>query len=152
MRLSVIILLTVLSTPSHAVEKLSLTEFLRDLRQQLYNIEQQAGDQSGSAIIKNIHVEMNVIAEKDQQGNTVFYVLKGMVDKKDVNTQRISFDLELQGNIAASSNTSGYRTYSTRKQDYIYRPDRYPSPRPYPYPPNQYTPDIYPVILYNNER
>lgn len=152
MRLYAIILLSALSTVSRAAGKLPLTDYLRDLRQQLQDIEQQAGDRSASAIIKNIHVEMHVIAEKDQQGNTVFYVLEGTVDKKDINTQRISFDLELQGNIATSSNNTGFRTYSTRKQNYTYGPHRYPFSRQYPYHPDQYAPDIYPVILYNNER
>ena len=89
MKLAIIVLLTGLSTISHAAEKILLTDFLNGIRHQLLGMENRAGDQSTRTIIKNVHVEMHVIAEKNQQGKTAYYVLEGMVDKKDVVTQRI---------------------------------------------------------------
>ena len=152
MKLSIIVLLTGLSTISHAAEKILLSDFLNGIRHQLLSIENQAGDQSTPAIIKNVHVEMHVIAEKNQQGKTAYYVLEGMVDKKDVVTQKISLDLELQHSASRRSNDSAYKSYSTRKKDYTYGPDRYRPSGQYPYHPNPYMPDIYPVIMLDKER
>ena len=153
MKLLIIVLLTGLSAISHAAEKLLLSDFLNGIRHQLLSIENQAADQSTPAIIKNVHVEMHVIAEKDQQGKTAYYVLEGMVDKKDVVTQKISLDLALQRSTSRRGNNSAYKSYSTRKKDYYtYGPDRYPPSGQHPYPPNRYTPDIYPVIMFDKDR
>jgi len=152
MKLSIIVLLTGLSTTSHATEKILLSDFLNGIRHQLLSIENQAGDQSMPAIIKNVHVDMHVIAEKDQAGNTAYYVLEGMVDSKDVVTQKLSLDLEIQHSTSRRGNDSAYKSYSTRKKDYTYRPDMYRQPGQYPYHPNQYMPNIYPVITFDKER
>jgi hypothetical protein len=136
----------------HAADKLPLVDFLRDVRHQLHSIEQQSDDRSLPVMIKNVHVEMHVVAEKDQQGKTSYYVLEGMQDKKNIITQKISFDLELQHNISATRHDTRYKSYSTRKKDYIYGPDNYRPAREYPYRPEQHMPDIYPVILYDKER
>ena len=152
MKLFIIVLLTGLSTISHAAEKILLSDFLNGIRHQLLSIENQAGDQSTSAIIKNVHVDMHVIAEKDQHGKTAYYVLEGMVDNKDVVTQKISLDLELQHGTSRRGNDSAYKSYSTRKRDYTYGPDRYRPSGQYPYHPNQYMPNIYPVITFDKER
>jgi hypothetical protein len=152
MKLLIIVLLTGLSTISHAAEKLLLSDFLNGIRHQLLSIENQAADLSTTANIKNVHVEMHVIAEKDQQGKTAYYVLEGMVDKKDVVTQKISLDLALQRSTSRRGNNSAYRSYSTRKKDYTYGPDRYPPSGQHPYPPNRYMPDIYPVIMFDKDR
>ncbi len=152
MKLSIIVLLTALSTISHAAEKIQLSDFLNGIRHQLLSLENQAGDQSRPAIIKNVHVEMHVIAEKNQQGKTAYYVLEGMVDKKDVVTQRITLDLELQHSTSRRGNDSAYKSYSTRKKDYTYGPDRNRPSGQYPYHPNQTMPDIYPVIMFDKER
>jgi hypothetical protein len=93
-----------------------------------------------------------VIAEKDQQGKTLYYVLEGMQDKKDFITQKLSFDLELQHGYSAVNNDKRYRTYTTRKKDYPYGPNNYRPARPYPYRPEHYMPDVYPIILYNKEQ
>lgn len=152
MKISIIVLLTGLSTISHAAEKILLTDFLDGIRHQLLSMENQAGGQSTPAIIKNVHVEMHVIAEKNQQGNTAYYVLEGMVDKKDVVTQKISLDLALQHSTSRRGNDGAYKSYSTRKKDYTYGPDRYRPSGQYPYPPDPYMPDIYPVIMFDKER
>ena len=152
MKLLIIVLLTGLGSISHAAEKLLLSDFLNGIRHQLLSIENQAGDQSTPAIIKNVHVEMHVIAENDQQGKTAYYVLEGMVDKKDVVTQKISLDLELQHNTSRRGNSSAYKSYSTRKKDYTYGPGRYPPSGQHPYPPHRYMPDIYPVIMFDKDR
>lgn len=152
MRLSSIILLTSVSTSVHAADKLPLGDFLRDIRQQLHSIAQPTDDQPMPVTIKNVHVEMHVVAEKDQQGKTSYYVLEGVQDMKNVITQKISVDLELQHNNAVMRHDMRYSSYSTRKKDYIYGPDNYRPARQYPYRPEQYMPDIYPVILYNKER
>jgi len=156
MRIPGIILLMSLSSISNAAEKLPLADFLQellqDIRHQLHSIEQQSGDQSAPAIIKNVHVEMQVIAEKDQAGNIAYYVLAGKVDEQAVVTQKLSFDLELQHNAAVKSSDTGYRTYSTRNRDYTYRPDGYRPSTQYPYHPDQYMPNIHPVILYDKQR
>lgn len=152
MKLSVIFLLICTSTIVHAADKLPLGDFLRDVRNQLRNIGQQTDDGSMPVIIKNIHVDMHVIAEKNQQGQTLYYVLEGMQDKSNVITQKISFDLELRHDYSAANNDKRYRTYSTRKKDYRYGPDNYRPARPYPYRPEHYLPDLYPVILYGKEQ
>jgi hypothetical protein len=152
MKLAIIVLLTGLSTISHAAEKILLTDFLNGIRHQLLGMENRAGDQSTRTIIKNVHVEMHVIAEKNQQGKTAYYVLEGMVDKKDVVTQKLSLDLELQHSTSRRGHDSAYKSYSTRKKDYTYGPDRYRSSGQYPYPPDPYMPDIYPVIMFDKER
>lgn len=152
MKLFIIVLLTGLSTISHAAEKLLLSDFLNGIRQQLHSIEHQTGNRLAPAMIKNVHVEMHVIAEKDQHGNTAYYVLEGTVDKKEVVTQKISLDLELQHSASRRGNDSAYKSYSTRKKDYTYGPGRYRPSGQFPYNPNQYMPDIYPVILFDKER
>jgi hypothetical protein len=152
MKLAIIVLLTGLSTISHAAEKILLSDFLNGIRHQLLSIENQAGDQSTRTIIKNVHVEMHVIAEKNQQGETAYYVLEGIVDNKDVVTQRISLDLEFRNSTSRRGNDSAYKSYSTRKKDYTYGPDRYRSSGHYPYHPDPYMPDIYPVIMFDKER
>jgi len=146
------LLLIVLSSISHAAEKLPLADFLDGIRHQLHSLENPGGDRSAPALIKNIHIDLHVIAEKDKDGNTAYYVLEGMVDKKDVVTQKLSLDLELQQSASSKGNNTGYRSYSTRKRDYTYGSDRYRQSGQYPYHPNRYMPDIYPVILYDKER
>jgi hypothetical protein len=136
----------------HAADNLPLTEFLRDLRYQLQTIEQPSDDQSVPIMIKNVHVEMHVIADKDEQGKTAYYVVEGLPEKNDVVTQKISFDLELHANVDSSDRGWRYRTYSTRRNDNAYRQQVYGPGRQYPYPPEHYMPSIYPVILYDKER
>jgi len=152
MRIPGIILLMSLSSVSSAAEKLSLAEFLQDIRHQLSSIEQQAFDKTARSMIKRVHVEVHVIAEKDPAGNTAYYVPAGVVDKQNVVTQKLSFDLELQQSVAVTGSNMGYRSYSTRSRGGTYRPDRYRPPRSYPYHPDQYMPDIHPVILFDKKR
>ncbi len=152
MKSSVYILLITLSPAPVAAEKIPLKAFLSDMRYQLYAMTQADNQQAAQAAIKNIHVEMNVVVEKDPQGRPVYYVLDGIVDKKDVVTQTISFDMELKHNATAKTGDSGRRVYSTRKRDYPYGPDRYPPPSQYPAYPGRYMPDIYPVILFDKHQ
>lgn len=149
MRLIFILLLTGLSTVSLAAEKLPLADFLQAIRHQLYDIQRQTGAQSAPALITNVHVEVQVIAEKDQTGNTAYYVLEGMLENKDIVTQKLSFDLELANNATVKARETGYRSYSTRRKEYPYAADRYRQSRQYPYHPDQYMPDIYPIIMHN---
>ena len=152
MKFSIIFLLTALSLISHAAEKIPLADFLNGIRHQLHSIENSGGNQSMPAMIKNVHIDMHVIAEKDKDGNTAYYVLEGMVDNKGLVTQKLSLDLDLQHNASRIGNNKGYRSYSTRKRDYTYGPDMYRQPGQYPYHPNQYMPDIYPVITLDKAR
>ncbi len=154
MRASITVLLVAFGTISHAADKILLSDFLDDIRHQLYNIGNAGNERPVPMTVKSIHVEMNVIAEKDQQGNTVFYVIEGMANKKDLITQKLSFDVEIPTDAAAGLNQHGNRTYSTRSLFYQYGTDRY---RPYrrrhdPYYNDRYFPDISPVILYNQKR
>ena len=144
-------LLTVLSPISNAAEKLPLTDFVEGIRHQLHSIQQSGRDQSVPAMIKNVHVELHVITEKDQDGKTAYYVIEGMVEKKDLVTQKLSFDLELQAYAAVKDDDRAYRSYSTRRKDYRYGTKRFRPPRQYPNRPDQYMPDIYPVILFNKD-
>jgi len=141
----------VLSSISHAAEKIPLADFLSGIRHQLHSIENPGANQSAPAMIKNVHIDLHVIAEKDKDGNTAFYVLEGMVDKKDLVTQKLSLDLELRHTASSKGNDEAYRSYSTRRRDYTYGPDRYRQSGQYPYHPNQYMPDIYPVITLDKE-
>ena len=152
MRSSIIFLLTVLNSISHAAEKIPLTDFLSGIRHQLHSIEQIDNAQTAPAIIKNVHIDLHVIAEKDGDGSIKYYVLEGMVDNKDLVTQKISLDLELKYNASGKDNDTGYRSYSTRKKDYSYGPGSYRQSGRYPYHPNHYMPDIYPVIPFDQER
>jgi len=152
MKFSIIFLLTVLSSILHAAEKIPLADFLIGIRHQLHSIENSDGDKTVPALIKNVHVEMHVIVEKGQDGNTAYYVLEGMVENKDLVTQKLSLDLDLQHNASRKDNNKGYRSYTTRRKDYTYGPDSYPQSGQYPYHPNQYLPDIYPVIMFDKER
>ena len=135
-----------------AAETLPLTDFLRDLRDQLLSLEQQTGEHPVPAVIKNVHVEMHVIAETDEQGRTAYFVLTGLPEKKEVVTQKLSFDLELHSNAGSTRQGKRYRRYSTRPNDNAYRQREYGSGRHRHYPPEHYMPDIYPVILYGKER
>lgn len=151
MRFPVIILLTVLNPALHAAEKIPLTEFLNGIRHQLYSIDNPGIDSSSSMIIKNVHIDMQVIAEKDEDGNTAYYVLEGMADDNKFVTQTLSLDLELQHHASMMSNHSKRRTYSTRTKDDTYRPDAYQQPAQYPCPPAPYMPDIYPLIMLDKQ-
>ena len=146
------ILLICMGTRIQAAEKLPVEEFLHDVRHQLRSIEQQTDDRSMPALVRRVHVEMHVIAEKDQQGKTAYYVLQGIQDRRNVITQKLSFDIELRHPVPAADNDKRYRSYSTRRKEYVYGPDSYRPSRQYPYRPDYYMPDIYPVILYNNEQ
>jgi len=152
MRVTTIVLLIGLTTAVQAADKLPMMDFLRDVRQQLLSFEQQSGEYPVPAMIKNVHVEMHVIADKDEQGRTAYYVVEGLPEKNDVVTQKISFDLELHTNIGTTHQGKRYRTYSTRSNNNAYRPRGYESGQPYTYPPEHYMPDIYPVILYDRHR
>ena len=140
------------SAAAGAAEKLPLMEFLHDVREQLLSFEQQSGDYPVPAMIKNVHVEMHVIADKDERGRTTYYVIEGLPDKNDVVTQKISFDLELEGRFDSSRLSKRYRRYSTRTNENASPQRRYDSGRPHYYPPEYYMPDIYPVILYDKNR
>ena len=135
-----------------ATEKLPLMDFLHDVRDQLLSFEQQSGVYPVPAMIKNVHVEMHVIADKDEQGRTAYYVIEGLPEKNDVVTQKISFDLELDRSLDSSRLGKRYRRYSTRTNENAYRQRGYGSGRPQHYPPEHYMPDIYPVILYDKNR
>lgn len=153
MRASITLLLIIYGTISYAADKLPLSDFMNDIRQQLFSIEQAGNNAPSPMIIKNIHVEMNVIAEKDPQGKTIFYVIEGMANKKDLITQKLSFDVEIPMQVSADFDHSKRRTYSTRSRLNQYDADRY---RPYrrhpePYYNGRYYPDISPVILFNKE-
>jgi len=152
MRIPGITLLMCVTLGVHAADKLPLKEFLRDLRYQLQTIEQPSDDPSVPVVIKNVHVEMHVIADKDEQGKTAYYVVEGLPEKNDVVTQKLSFDLELHDDVDSTRQGKRYRTYSTRGDDNAYRQRGYGTGRPYRYPPEYYMPDIYPVILYDKER
>lgn len=152
MRVTTIVLLIGLNTAVQAADKLPMMDFLRDVRQQLLGFEQQSGEYPATAMIKNVHVEMHVIADKDEQGRTAYYVVEGLPENKDVVTQKIFFDLELHTNIDSTRQGKRYRTYSTRRHDNAHRQRGYESGRPYTYPPEHYMPDIYPVILYDRHR
>jgi hypothetical protein len=140
------------SAAVEAAEKLPLMDFLRDVRHQLLSFEQQSGEHSVPAMIKNVHVEMHVIVDKDDQGRTAYYVMEGLPDKNDVVTQKISFDLELHTNVDSTRQGKRQRMYSTRRGDNAYRQRGYDSGRQHHYPPEYYMPDIHPVILYDRER
>lgn len=153
MRASITFLLIIYGTISYAADKLPLSDFLNDIRQQLYSIEKAGNKDPSPMIIKNIHVEMNVIAEKDQQGKTIFYVIEGMANKKDLITQKLSFDVEIPTQVSADLDSNRRRTYSTRNRLNQYDAGRY---RPYrrhpePYYNDRYYPDISPVILFNKK-
>ena len=149
---AIIILLFGSGAAAAAAEKLPLMEFLRDVREQLISFEQQSGEYPVPATIKNVHVEMHVIADKDEQGRTTYYVIEGLADKNDVVTQKISLDLELHTKVDSTHPGKRHRTYSTRNNNSAYRQRGYDSGRPYYYPPEHYMLDIYPVILYDNKR
>lgn len=152
MRSIIIILLTVWSSLLYAAEKLTLADFMNDIRQQLIILERQGDDQPAQIIIKNIHVEMDVIAEKNPDGNTEFYVIEGMVDKKNVVTQKLSFDVELTTNVTSQRVGKRYKSYSTQKNYYDPGYNRLLPGRSRPYYNHQYLPDIHPVILLNEGR
>lgn len=152
MKSTIIILLTVWSSFSYAAEKLTLADFMKDIRRQLIILETQGDDQSAQLTIKNIHVEMNVIAEKTPDGNTEFYVIEGMVDNKNVVTQKLSFDVELTTNASSQRVNKRYKSYSTQKNYYDPRYNRSLPGRSRPYYNHQYMPDIHPVILFNEGR
>jgi len=151
MRLSIFFLLAVLSSTLHAADKIPLTEFLNGIRHQLHSIENPRSEQSAPVIIKNVHVEMHVIAEKDRDGNTAYYVIEGMADEKDLVTQKLSLNLELQHKASMMGNDSRRRSYSTRTKDHTYGPETYRQSGRHPYHPNRYMPDIYPVITLDKE-
>ena len=148
MRSSVFFLFAVLGFGVHAAEKIPLDIFLSDIRAQLYMIAEPGDQEPVQAVISNVHVEMNVVVEKDQQGRPRYFVLEGVLANKDVVTQRISFDMELLQNASIRSGHSGSRRYSTRRSDRPPGPGRYRPAAQYP-PPGQYMPDIYPVILHD---
>ena len=152
MRSTIIILLTVWSSFSYADEKLTLADFMKDIRHQFVILEAQGDDQPTQLTIKNIHVEMNVIAEKTPDGNTEFYVIEGMVDKKNIVTQKLSFDVELTTNASSQHANKGYKSYSTPQPYYDPRYNRSLPGRSGPYYNHQYMPDIHPVILLNEGR
>ena len=151
MKFPIIILLTVLSPVLHAAEKIPLADYLGGIRQQLHSIEEPGSDQPVAAMIKNVHIDMHVVAERDKDGNTAYYVLEGMVDSKGLVTQKLSLDLEFQHDVYSRGYDRGYRSYSTRMKDYTHAADMYRQSGQYPYYPNQYMPRIYPVITLDKE-
>ena len=151
MRSTVFVLSAILGFGVHAAEKIPLDVFLNDIRTQLYMIAEPGDQERVQAGTSNIHVQMNVVVEKDRQGRPRYFVLDGVLANKDVVTQRISFDMELLRNASTGSGHSGSRLYSTRRGDYPHGAGRYPPSAQYP-PPGQYMPDIYPVILHGGRR
>lgn len=151
MKFSIIFLLIVLSSVLHAAERIPLADYLKGIHHQLHSIENPGSDQPMTAMIKNVHIDMHVVAEKDKDGKTAYYVLEGMVDSKGLVTQKISLDLELQHNAFWKGKGKGYRSYSTRKKDYSYGRDMYRQPGQSSYHPNQYMPNIYPVITFDKQ-
>ena len=145
-RSSVVVLLAIQSATAVAAEKIPLNTFLMDMRNQLYAIAQTNDQGPVRAVIGNIHVEMNVVAEKDAQGRIRYFVVDGLVDQSNVVTQKISFDMQLQPDTSAADRP-GSRAYSTRRRGDRYRPDRYYPATQYPPYPGHYVPDIYPLIL-----
>ena len=146
MRSSVLILLASLGGSVTGAEKTPLNIFLNDIRVQLYSMAQVDEQDPLQVVVSNIHVEMNVVVEKDQRGRPSYFVLDGVRSNQGVVTQRISFDMELQ------PNRSGSRFYSTRRRDNPPDSDRHTPHIQSPYPPGPYMPDIYPVILYDRHR
>ena len=150
MRSSVFLLSAILGFGVHAAERIPLDVFLNDIRAQLYRVAEQGDQEPVRAVISSVHVEMNVVVEKDRQGRPRYFVLDGVLENKDVVTQRISFDMELLPNASARSGHSGSRVYSTRRSDRPLGPGRYLPPVQHP-PPGQYRPGIYPVIVFDNQ-
>ena len=144
--------LITLSPISVAAEKIPLNTFLNDLRYQLYAGARGDSQEPLQTVVKNVHVEINVVVEKDPQGRPVYYVLDGVIDRKDVVTQKISFDMVLQNKSSANTGHSGSRVYSTRRREVPYGAGRYPPSGQYPAYPGPYMPDIYPVILFDRHR
>lgn len=152
MKFAVCILLLVQSAAVVAAEKIPLNAFLADLRDRLHAIDRMDSREQGRAVISNIHVEMNVVAETDQQGQVQYFVLDGLIDKNDVVTQKISFDMQLYPDGSVAADRPDGRVYSTRKRDHRYGPNRSRPADPYlPYR-GHYMPDIYPLILMNDNR
>lgn len=152
MRAFIYTLLITLSPVSVAAEKIPLNTFLNDLHYQLYATTRVGSQEPLQTVVKNIHVEMNVVVEKDPQGRPVYYVLDGLNDKNDLVTQKISFDMELQNKSSANTGHSGSRVYSTRRREDPYGAGRYPPAGQYPAYPGPYMPDIYPVILFDKHQ
>ena len=152
MRLPACIVLALLSTPSVAAEKIPLTIFLNEIRDRLYTMDQPDGREPRQIAIRNIRVELNVIVDKDAQGRYQYYVLDGIMDNKDVVTQRISFDMELRRDAPVAAERKKGRVYSTRGRGGRYGDNKYYPPNRYPPYPGDYMPGIYPVIVFDEDR
>ena len=139
-------LLLLLSTNTTAAEKIPLPVFLADLRDHLYGMASVNPEQTVRTVISNIHVELNVVVEKDAQGRTQYFVLDGVTAQDDLVTQKLSFDMALQPERPAQAGQPTGRVYSTRRRQQPPQPGGYP-----PYPPH-HMPDIYPVILFDKHR
>ena len=135
--------LLLLSTNATAAEKIPLPVFLADLRDHLYDMASVNPGQTARPVISNIHVELNLVVEKDAQGRTQYFVLDGVTEQRDVVTQKLSFDMALQPGLPGQENQRPGRVYSTRRREQAPQPGWHP-----PY----YMPDIYPVIPLDKHR
>ncbi len=153
MRFTISILITALCTTSFAAEKIPLQAFIDDIRNQLYDAGANGSDSSKPLDIKNIRLELNIIVETDEYGNTGFYVIED-ADSRGMVTQKLYFDVVLPANGAPSRSSQGYRSYSTNKTERRYAPDCYV---PYRRQPcyrlhDRYNPEILPIIVPNHSR
>ena len=146
------LLLTCLNTASHAADKIPIADFLRDIRNQFRSMQLQQEGSPAPVIVSNFHVEMNVIADRDENGNVAYFVLEGQAGAGEVVTQKLSFDLEFLQPPTMQTGQARYRSYSTRRRQHTDAPDRYSREYPYPYHPGQYMPEINPVILFDRGR
>lgn len=148
MRSSVLFLLMLIHGITHAADKIPLETFLSDIHNSLYSVGRQDSNQSVRPIIKNVHVEVRVVVEKDAEGNALYYVFDGPIDNENVVTHKIAFDMELPNQSAVIGNKPAARVYSTRRRVNRYGEGRNEYPTRYPYP-ERYMPDIYPLILFD---
>jgi len=148
MKFGFVLLFIVANTAVHAADKLPLSEFLQGLHQQLQTFQQPSDERFAAPMIRHVHVDLHVIAEKDAQNNTIYYVLEGVVDRNNIVTQKISFDITLSPNESSAGLADGYRTYSTRRRGSTHERDMRRPRGYYRYPPGRML-DIYPVIIYD---
>ena len=151
MRAVACLFLGILGAESYAAEKIPLDIFLSDIRNQLHAIGQPDEQDPRRAVIRNIHLELNVIIEKDARGRPRYYVLDGIMDDGDVVTQKIAFDMELHQDSSARTVPQENRAYSTRRRNHRPGGDGYFPAGPYPPYPGYYLPEIYPVIQFDTD-
>ena len=88
-----------ISSPvAYSGENIPIKQLLNDVRDQFAEFNKKANKSEFPMVVPSLHFEMNVVAEVNKEGKAEFYILTGSVNKKDVVTQNISFDVTLPKN------------------------------------------------------